>query len=96
MEVFHIAKLQANLLSMSKLMLSGLKVYFNMDGCIVSALSGEFVVRASHEGNLYQITFSKMHVIDEVNVAQSSSNQEALELWHRQIGHLNVKGVCTL
>jgi transposase InsO family protein len=88
--------LKANLLSVSKLVSSGLEVTFNMHGCSVIAQSGEVIARAPREGNLYQMSFSKVHVKEEANVAQASSKQGALELWHRRLGHLNVKGVCAL
>ena len=95
-DALHVPMLKANLLSVSKLVSSGLKVVFNIEGCIVNAPSGEIIARAPREGNLYQMTFTKVYVAEKANAAQVSSNQGALELWHRRLGHLNVKGVSAL
>ena len=42
-DVFYVPKLHANLLSMSKLASKGLKVHFNVMGCVVRAQSGEIL-----------------------------------------------------
>ncbi len=57
------------------------------------AFDGEVIVMALHEGNLYQITFFKVHEVDVANLAQPSTMDGALELWHRLLGHLNMKDV---
>ncbi len=57
------------------------------------AFDGEVVVIALREDNLYQVTFTKVCEMHVANVAQTSTIDGALELWHRRLGHLNVKGV---
>lgn len=63
------SKLQVNLLLVNKLVSSGLKVHFNVDGCIVCAPSGEFIARVPRKGNLHQIMFSKVYIKDVTNKA---------------------------
>jgi transposase InsO family protein len=92
-DVLHVPKLQANLFSVSKFVSSGLKVHFNVDGCTLTAPNGNVLVVAPCEGNLYQVTFTKVHEADAANIAQSSSKVGATELWHRRLGHLNVRSV---
>jgi transposase InsO family protein len=96
-DALHVPKLHANLLSVSKLLSSGLKVKFHMNECIVKTRDGKVVAIAPREGNLYKMAFTKVHEgADVVNMAQSSSNEGALELWHRRLGHLNMKSVHAL
>jgi hypothetical protein len=59
----------------------------------VKAFDGEVIAIALRESNLYQVTFTKVCEVHEANVAQTSTIDGALELWHRCFGHLNVKGV---
>ena len=95
-DVLHVPKLHANLLSVSKLLSNGCKVQFHKDGCIVRAHDGEVIARAPLEGNLYQVTFKKVYMAEEAKVAHSTTQGGALELWHRRLGHLHVKGVHAL
>jgi hypothetical protein len=92
-DVLHVPKLHANLLSVSKISSSGCKVQFNMNECIVRAFDGEVIAIALREGNLYQMTFTKVCEMHVANLAQTSTIDGALELWHRRLGHLNIKGV---
>jgi hypothetical protein len=57
------------------------------------AFDGEVIIIALCEGNLYQVTFTKVCDVHVANVAQTSTIHGALELWHCCLGHLNVKGV---
>jgi hypothetical protein len=95
-DVLHVPKLHANLLSMSKILASGCKVQFNMNECIVRSFDGEVIAIALREGNLYQVTFTKVCEMHVANVAQTSTIDGALEFWHCCLGHLNVKGVHAL
>jgi hypothetical protein len=71
-------------------------VQFNINECIVRAFDGEVIAIALREGNLYQVTFTKMCEMHVANAAQTSTIDGALELWHRRLSHLNVKGVHAL
>ncbi len=46
-DVFHVPKLHANLLSVSKISSSGCKVQFNMNECIVRAFDGEVIANST-------------------------------------------------
>jgi len=92
-DMLHVPKLHANLLSMSKILSSGCKVQFNMNECIVRAFDGEVIAIALREGNLYQMTFTKVCEMHVANLAQTSTIDGALELWHRRPRDLNIKGV---
>lgn len=53
-------KLQTNLLSVRKLLLKGLKVELDVNGCIVGGANGNVVVIIRREGNLHQMTFMEV------------------------------------
>jgi hypothetical protein len=72
-DVLHVPKLHANLLSVSKILSSGCKVQFNMNECIVRAFDGEVIAIPLREGNLYQMTFTKVCEMHVANVAQTST-----------------------
>ena len=95
-DVLHVPKLHANLLSVSKLASKGLKVHFNVMGCVVRAQSGEMLAMGSMEANLYQLELKKVNGAKVSTLAHTSANGEALELWHKRLGHLNAKGVKAL
>lgn len=92
-EVLHVPKLHANLLSVSKLALGGLKVQFNNVGCVVRSPSGMLIASAPREGNLYLLRFSKVNGSSFACVAQGSAHEELVNLWHRRLGHLNLKSL---
>ena len=95
--VFHVPKLHINLLSMSKHVSNGSKIQFNLNKCIVKSCNGEAIAIAiaiaSCERNLYVINFVKVHEPEAANLMQFPMGDDALELWHGCLGHLNVKGV---
>ena len=92
-DVLHVPKLHANLLSVSKLASKGLKVHFNVMGCIVRAQSGEKLAMSSLEANLYQLELMKVNGAEVSTLAHTSANGDAMELWHKRLGNLNAKGV---
>jgi len=67
-----------------------------MNECIVRAFDREVITIALRQGDLYQVTFNKVCEMNVANVAQTSTIDGALELWHRRLGHLNIKGVHAL
>ena len=95
-DMLHVSKLHANLLSVSKLVSNDLKIQFNLNECIVKSCNGEAIAIAPRKRNLYEINFVKVHEAEATNLVQSPTGDGALELWHRCLGHLNVKGVHTL
>ena len=95
-DVLHVPKLHANLLSVSKLASKGLKVHFNVMGCIVRAQSGKMLAMGSMEANLYQLELKKVNGAEVSTLAHTSANGDAMELWHKRLGHFNAKGVKAL
>ena len=73
-------KLQANLLSVSKLLSNGLKMHFNLNECIVRGPNGEVNVIKLHNGNLYEINFNNVHKANVADLVQSWRKDNALEL----------------
>lgn len=92
-DVLHIPKLYANLPSVSKLVSNSLKVQFNLKKYFVKVWNGEVIAIASLKGNLYIMDLTKVHRADVANLVQSSTEDDALKLWHRRIGNLNVKNI---
>lgn len=95
-DVLHVPKLKANLLSVRHLVMKHLRVEFSDQGCFVLSPSHEEVAIIHEVNGLYQIKFSKMHAAECATLVQSSSNEDKLALWHRRLGHLNVKSVKAL
>src|SRR5579875_408018 len=92
-DVLHIPKFKKNLICVVRLALNGLKVEFDDDACIVRAANRKVIVRLPREGSLYEMPFS---IHDLANVAHQMPQSAPLELWHRRLGHLNVKSVKAL
>lgn len=59
----HVPKLQVNLFSIDKLLSNGIKVQFNSNECIVRGQDGELIVMKLCKRNLYEINFTKGHLI---------------------------------
>ena len=95
-DVLYVPMLQANLLSVSKLLLNGLKVQFLANKCIVGGANGDMVAIAWHERNLYQMTFSEACGVDVANFVCSHVGGGLVELWHCRLGYLNVRSVYAL
>lgn len=79
-DTLHVPKLKANLPLVRKLLLSGLKVQFKLNECIVRNRDKKCVAISLCKGNLYQINFDKMHVADATNLMQLSTKVGGLEL----------------
>jgi hypothetical protein len=75
----YITKLHANL-PVNKLVLSGLKVQFNINKCIIQASDGHTVAIILREGNLYQLHVVKIHGMDAANLVQSNGGDGGLQL----------------
>ena len=81
-DVLHVPKLKANLLSVSHLVSKHLRVEFSNEGNFVLAPYREEIAIIQEVKGLYQIKFSKVHGAESVILAQSSSNNDKLGLWH--------------
>lgn len=65
-DVLYMPKLQANLVSVSKLVSNGLTMPFNLNKCFVNICDDETIAIALPEDNLYETNSMKVH---EANVA---------------------------
>ena len=92
-KMLYVPKLHANLLLMNKLVSNGIEVNFNINEYIVKYCNGEAVRIAPRECSMYEINFVKVHKTEATNLVQSPTKNDMLELWHRRLGHLNVKGI---
>lgn len=54
------------------------------------------IVMGLHKSNLYEMSFTKVHGTDVVNLTQSLKKDGACELRHHWLGHLDVKSVYAL
>lgn len=95
-DAFNVSKLHANLLSVSKIISNGLKIQINLNKCIKKYCDGEAIMITPRKDILYEIIFFKMHKVDATNLMQSPVGDDALELYHRHLGYLNVKGIYKL
>lgn len=59
--MLYVLRLHANLLSVSKLISKGLKVYFKSFECIMRASNGEILIVATLESSLYQLDTNVMN-----------------------------------
>jgi hypothetical protein len=91
-QVLHVPKMKNNLISISKLILEGLKVEFDKDGCKVNNVHGSVVSKARREKNLYLFNINVRK--ESANVAKSSN--EGTTFWHQRLGHLNMGNLTKL
>ena len=67
-DMHYVPKLHPNLLSVSKIVLNGLKAHFNLNEYIVKSCNGEAIVIAPRERNFYEINFVKVHEAKVANL----------------------------
>jgi hypothetical protein len=75
-----------NFISVNKLILEGLKMEFDKDGCKVNNVHGAVVMETRGEKNLYLFNVNVRK--KSVNVPKSSN--ERTMLWNQQLNHLNM------
>jgi hypothetical protein len=78
-QVLHVPKMKNSLIFVSKLILEGLKVEFDKDGCKVNNAHGTVMAKARREKNLYLLDVNVRK--ESANVAKSSN--EGATLWHQ-------------
>jgi hypothetical protein len=69
-KVFHVPKMKNNFISVNKLILNGLKVEFNKDGCKANNVHGVIVAKSCKE-KVLNVNIHK----ENVNVAKSSNER---------------------
>ena len=92
-DVLRVPNLHSNLLSVSKLILRGLNVHFNLLECVVRASNGEILAVALLESNLYQLDTNVIKGAKSSSLACSNGNSHFLELSHKRLGYLNANSM---
>lgn len=83
--MLYVPKLHVDLLLVTKLVLNGLKVQFNLNKCIIKFCNDKAIAFTSCERNLYEINFVMVHKAKAANLVQFPTGNDALELWHRHL-----------
>lgn len=89
--VLCVPEITANLLSVSQITDAGNTVRFSKEKCEIHNAKGELLVTASCVDGLYKLDGFRG---DSNGIALSAVNaNDSMELWHRRLGHLNVKSL---
>lgn len=86
-DVQVIPELSVNLISVNQIVKRGHEVKFSMDGVQVINPSGQVIATGSRHNDLFKLD----QLVSRRALACSSS--ENLDLWHRRMGHLNIKSL---
>ena len=81
-------KVKHNLLGISQLCDNGYNVTFNKDMCIIQNKKTSLFFSAKRQGNLYKI---KLGDLSSQNMSCSLSVKEHHQIWHKKIGHANLR-----
>lgn len=93
-EVLYVPDIGVNLLSVSKMVQSGLNISFAADQCVISNKSGKVLATAKKgQGNLYRV--SVQPTADDCNAGYVSytDSKPNITLWHGRLGHLNYDSI---
>ena len=91
-QALYVPDIGVNLISVSRLALSGLKVSFVYDQCLISNKSGKVVACARRgEGNLYRLPIRPN--VSSAYVGESGDASPDVKLWHDRLGHLNLEAM---
>jgi hypothetical protein len=85
-QVLKVPKMNNSFIFIIKLILKGLKMEFDKDGCKVNNVHGVIVVEAHREMNLYLLNVNVQK--ESVNVPKFSN--EGATYWHQKLDHLNM------
>jgi len=88
-DVLHVPKLNANLLSISRIIQKGRSVTFDNRGCRIRDAEKKFVATATLTNGTYKLNRSSAEVTLASTV--NMSNQ-----WHKKLGHLHSKAMNVL
>lgn len=111
-DVLYVPNLASNLLSISKITEKGHVVIFNSKDCKIMNSDGNCIATGEKVGGLFILKGSVCQVAEicsQVMKEHSASLQERVQratsateaavptrLWHRRLGHLSMKGMCSL
>ena len=91
--VFYVKGLKHNLLSISQFCDSGYSVTFNKDSCVIRNSDQTVLFTAARHNNLYKVDLDELNN-QSVTCLYSSSDERWL--WHRRVGHINLKHLSKL
>jgi GAG-pre-integrase domain len=83
--VVHVPGLNANLLSVSKMVSNGLDVTFSKEGCQIYK-QGDILATATSVGGMYKLDATRKTERASTAAAGESNTHK---LWHQRLGHLN-------
>lgn len=86
-DALHVPDLRTNLMSVGKITDRGYRVIFDKNGADIVDKSGVAIISAERINGLYYVKTSPR----ECAASAKSSRENLLRLWHRRMGHLNVK-----
>lgn len=94
----HVPDLRSNLLSVAKITDNNCDVIFKKDCAMVVGQDGRTKLMAHRVGDLYLVREQEQYsyCVTSSNEKNSSKSSSALEVWHRRLGHLNVKDLLTI
>jgi len=95
--VLHVPALTCGLFSIHQVTSKGFNVFFSNDDCAITTKDNRAVGAALKQGNVYTLNViyptSYVAALIKQNmkalVTSLAYNDEAVELWHRRMGHLN-------
>lgn len=106
--VLYVPQLTTNLLSVSKLVNSGFCVKFDRGGCFIIDNSGDIIASAPFVNGMYKLKgLAVKYVHNEEHSMLLQDRQETVsaavanpclpvELWHKRLGHMNYRSLCSL
>jgi len=91
--VLYVEGLKYNLLSISQLWDNGYIVSFNKDKCIVKTKDGKSFFTARRHNSLYEINLIDL---SQQNVTCLLFREDERWLWHKRVGHVDLKNISKL
>ena len=93
-DALFVPDLRTNLMSVGKITDKGHRVIFEKECASIVDKNGDVLLVADRIDGLYYIQ-AKRCIANSVANKATISNEELLNLWHRRMGHLNIKDLVT-
>ena len=92
-EVLHVPDLRTNLLSFRKDTDLGFKIIFEKESAKIIDQRGKDVLYADRVNGLYFVRMSQYECNSSIKVGseENKSKTNLMEIWHRKMGHLNIR-----
>lgn len=94
-DVLHVPDLFTNLLSVSRLVKTGLTVTFNESGCKIISKQGKVMANGSLFGDIFKLDQWEP-TAETTSSSVLTSTQDEMELWHQRYAHLGHDSLCKL